>query len=460
MCYSYSVGDSYGPLAIGSFAQGFIPRDPSIVHTKPKIDTQPVPTAKLILPGSKTLGRPPTDYDSIAKDGYSDCVVVFGCVDEISSAASEPMLVAEEYDPANPKEAGTPLPFDHDLSIMLRQPNPQVVSDTEFREEAVTTMKIGGEAIILKNRSHGIPKELWNLKPSLVKADPLKSGRIRAYLYGSGQNIDEYDPEDIIHIKSYNPNDPYRGFSPLAVVMAEAKLDSEAIRYLLTYFVNGAIPQLALFVKGQPTPGERLALATDWRETYGQEHRFKEVAVFGEGASVETIGVDPAKLELANIFRETGIRICLALRIPPSIIGVRLGIEKSIFNNMSEAQRRFREGMVPFFKRLDRAFTNRLAADFGPNIRIRHDLSTVHALEEDRRENEKSSALLYRAGVISRAESRRRIGMTPEPPEPNPVFVEKPGPPVSGAERASEALPQADDGDNLVEFGDRRALLT
>ena len=105
----------------------------------------------------------------------------------------------------------------HPFELLLRNPNP-VDSGLEFARDTVSNYKLNGNAVWWLNRADqfSIPDEIWTIPFSMIKPIPDKFMYISHYEYypGDGSVIPLHTWE-IVHFKTYNPNNRFIGLSPL-----------------------------------------------------------------------------------------------------------------------------------------------------------------------------------------------------------------------------------------------------
>ena len=129
-----------------------------------------------------------------------------------------------------------------DLRKLLRRVNDE---DTQFDllESQFIHLGLDGEAICHKaaRGALGRPVELRVLRPADMKALPDTTGarRIGGWLWSTATAEIPLRVEDVIFCKTYNPNDPIRGFSPVTPVKRDICWDIEACMTTLAIIKRG-----------------------------------------------------------------------------------------------------------------------------------------------------------------------------------------------------------------------------
>lgn len=354
------------------------------------------------------VGKPrisSTDVLTLAREGYQQNAVIYGCIQLLAKATLEaPMVWQRGENPLPPRAA---------LLKAWKSPNPDQTWK-QWHQRACITYQVGGKVRfhILRSRG-GMPIALHVLRNDRLRPVPDSMGGIDYWEYRVTQGSAPYgiDPGDIIELANPNLLDDYDGLSAIQVMAADGDLDNEAVRYLRGYFTNGAIPITKVTVKGNPTEAEAKALADKIEERLRGNRRYRPF-VQGEGTDLETLGADPEKLDLGGLFGHTESRICLALGVPPLMVGAWIGLVRSAYNTAEQQERRLWRGTVqPWHLMLADVMTEKfIRPEFGEDLAWTYDLTQVAALQESSEERNKGAIDLYRFGVITRDEARRRTG--------------------------------------------------
>jgi HK97 family phage portal protein len=129
---------------------------------------------------------------------------------------------------------------DTDYARLIRNPNPRL-DPFFFWLHTASTWEIFGEAVLLKNRPAPgrPPQSLWPIHPSRVTTARTENGLVYRYFNGSANaaSFMEWPAEDIVHFRSYNPDDDIRGLSRLEPLRATL-LNEDAARRATTSFWN------------------------------------------------------------------------------------------------------------------------------------------------------------------------------------------------------------------------------
>lgn len=358
-------------------------------------------------------GRPKAaraKFVELSEKLYLANLIVWACVNELQTSAAEPSFYALD-------SKGETLPDDAFLPRLLTKPNRET-SRFRFVATAVLHKVIGGEAFIHKVRSRaGILVELWNMRPDRVKIRTDATGFVSRYEYREDASAEPtiIEPQDMIHWMTPNPIDDYRGVSALEVMSEVGELDNMVMSFLKEYFENRAIPYAYIKTTQVLLPEERRERLNTFlsllRDRWG---RWRGLGYLDAGSDFKVVGEGPKSLALDHVLSETGTRICMALQIPPMVIGLKFGMQQSNKANMDASRKMlWLETLSPLYADLQDALTLGLGEEYGDNQTVVVDTSTVRALQESQDSKDSRAIKLYSAGIAFRDEAREMADLEP-----------------------------------------------
>ncbi len=362
----------------------------------------------------------PAPLDRMASEGFRGNEVVYACVREIASTAAEVNLRVEDG-------AGRPQPG-HGLQRLLRRPNPEQ-SGFELIEALLTDLLVYGNAFLLKQRGPDLDaaagatgggiEALWKLRPDRVQIVAGERRLVAGYVHRVGDRETRLAAGTVIHLRLPDPANDLWGLSPVRAAARQIDTDSEASRFVEAFFRNAAVPFGIIKLKRALRGGEREAsrIGRRWSERFrGLFGRF-QVGVLDADAEFQRIGLTQDEMAFPELRAQTEARICAAFRVPPVLVGVKVGLDRSTFSNMAEARRFFWENtMLSLYRRLEEKLNAELTPDYGPRpegLRVAFDFSQVAALRESRESVERSALAGLRAGALTVNDARRRLGLEP-----------------------------------------------
>lgn len=362
------------------------------------------------------VGRPVLadgDLSTLAEQGYKRASLIHTCVTEFATTFAEPPIVATLGDSL--------LPPNDSLRTIAESPNRNTTS-YEYNERVTTDLKTYGEAIVhlLRSKKGDMIRELWPLEVSEVEPIAGEFGVAHYEQRGTPKIM----PRDIMHIKLPNPGNPLRGLSPIFVLLVEGSLDKDAVLYLGEFFRNGGIPSMVLTTQSATIPDhDKKRMRQDLAKDHGRGRgvpggtEWSTPLFLSHGTTLQPLGIDPSKLDLAPIFDLAESRICGVMSVPAIIAQARIGLLQSqAYGTAREARRDWwGRSLIPWGTRLSQIHTARIAAEWGPGYRLHYDLSLVPAVLEAQSPVIRDTALLFNSDLVTRNQGLARLGMRPEP---------------------------------------------
>jgi len=363
----------------------------------------------VVSPWKANRELPPAhDYDALCRDGYERNPIVWGCIDAIASSCAAPDLQVMRTTPKGP-ELVDPM---GDMMRLLNKPS--VDEDQfEFLYRLLVYYCIAGEVYVHKVRSASDKiVQLQILRPDRIKPVPNAKGQILRYSYEiDGTKIEDILPRNILPIRRLHPRNDFRGLSPISVAARFIDLDNQGADFLRSLLNNGGIPRGLLKLKQKTTPDQRSEVKQQWRERYGSDTGWNELAVIDEDADYTKMGITPEESDLGNIFGETESRICITFGVPPIIVSAKIGLDRSTYSNYESAMRSFwQHTLAPIFSQLAARFTHGIITEFDPDAYCTWNYENVEAMRESRDAVSTRVRAEWQAGLITLNEARAQLG--------------------------------------------------
>jgi HK97 family phage portal protein len=320
---------------------------------------------------------PDVNYSNYAKEGYEKNELVFACIREIATSASEApaMATIKKTDPVEYVETGQ-------LADLLENPN-NYQTRYELIESIITFLQITGNAYLYKERSTGGLSSIYCLRPDRIKIVPNKY-----YEYEIDGKVYNIPIEDVGHIKFPNPTDDHYGLSPLQPMARIVNLDLDATDFTRTFFRNAGVPSGLLKLKRKiANRDEADRIRTAWRSQFQGIRNWHRIAVLDDDASYEAMGSNIADMEIDAIRDLSESRICAALGVPPILVGAKVGLKTATYSNYAQAKESFwEETLLPLYRRIEDSL-NRIILPELPGVqnteKITFNFSDVRALQDD-----------------------------------------------------------------------------
>ena len=368
------------------------------------------------------------DYNTYCEEGYKRNAVVFSSVREIARTAPSARIQVHR----RLQRGQTEIHEEHPLQAIFDLPNPNQ-SHYDFIEWLLTYLNLDGNVFILRERSGndgktGKTTALWLPRPDMMSPVINTKGQIYdkgallgySYLTRGGEKL-YFLPEQVIHIKYPNPNDPYhglgRGIPPLMAAAFDADNDNSQTTFIKQFFKNGAVPSGIIKSKNILDDAEVKRIQNRMSEQYTGEQNWHKIMVLDADAEYQKTGLSMDEMVFPDLRAISETRICAAFKVPPVLIGVKAGLDAATYSNYKLArQALWEDNIIPTNLKLAEAFTRAFSDELGPQVIVKHDYADVVALQQDRTERFSRSTQGLSMGMITVNESRREVGLGPLPP--------------------------------------------
>jgi HK97 family phage portal protein len=335
--------------------------------------------------------------------GYELCDTVYSCVNMIvQSAVLVPWYVyRDKGDDVEEIEK-------HPLIDFMDHPGPGM-DWTEYLTRSLSFFLTVGNAYTHKLiGSFGKYGQIEVLRPQLmtIKAD---KGKITAYEYRIGGQLIIFPPEEIIHVKTFHPDDPLYGLSPLQVLAKKIDISQFGELWTVALLENEARPSGALTIEQGLSPDQRDKLKQELKDEYtGYQNAGKPLMLEG-GWKWQSFAITPKEMEFLNSKKITMREICAAYKVAPELFGDN---ENKTYSNIKEARKAlYQEAVLPLLGKFKTALNRELVPLFDANgVYLDYDVSGIDALSEDLDSLWERVLNAKREGTITRGEAREEMG--------------------------------------------------
>lgn len=329
------------------------------------------------------MGSPvwtPVDYRSLAREGYNRNVWVYASIERITRAAkSVPWTVYRA--PGNSRGRTVRLD-DHPLALLMRRPNPEQGGGA-FIESVIGYLLLAGNSYIeAAGPQGGPPRELWPLRPDRVRVLPDPVRRIRGYRYTAGGTSVDFEPEQVLHVKTFHPTDDFYGLSPIQAAARAVDQSNAADAWNAALLQNMARPPGALVAEGQLTDAQFERLKEQMHQHYqGAKNAGRPMLLEG-GLDWKSMGLTPAEMDFLEGQKFDARKIAVIFGLDPALLG---DSANRTYSNQKEARRGLYEDVVlPLLDVLRDELNNWLTPAFGDRLYLDYDRDQIDALQEDR----------------------------------------------------------------------------
>jgi HK97 family phage portal protein len=348
-------------------------------------------------------------YLANVEHGFNRNPVVAACVGVYASTLNEaPLVVANADGALNPS---------HPLSLLFKQPNPRM-GQAEFWQIVWTYLAIGGNAYIVKVRSSlGNVVELYPYSDAHVAPLLNDMGWIYAYRYNSGNVVQDWPLDDVIHIQNPAYRDPlqmHKGVSPITVAWDKINTYNELQATIYSLVASNAVPSGILSAPGDVPISQVESLKVQLRKRKNASGKDRtDALVLGNGMSYQQMGLDAQRLQAIETVRELETAICGAFRIHPAVVQTSAGLAISTYNNLQSAYAEYTKlTRVPFWNSLEEQIEAGFRKEW-PQIALQFDTAYVQALLPEAETIETSTVSQFTNNIITLNEARQALSYDP-----------------------------------------------
>jgi len=382
--------------------------------------------------------------------------IVGRCVNVISEdAAQVPLRLFDVTDSTRPKEL-----VSHPAIQLWRHINP-VESPVPFIQQAFADLICEGNFFAwLDLDTAGVPRSMIRLPPEQVHPIPHRTRIISGYEWKKADGVKEvYDAQQIMHIRTRNPNPIYRGLGLLVRARDQIRFEYQLRSWKENQIKNGVPTSMVIKVKkmfANEQEWERFRQET-WERLRGIMNAGKPMFVRAEDVDVEVIP-RPKEDEVAfiNSLKYTRNEFAMLFGVPPSRLS---DYSESFRANASEQGRTYWQDTIMSWHRLfldylnstfiPRWYPEEVDAGMRPRIAFAYDYSQVRALALSMRDMATVNEILVRNALrtpnqatVSMGDARHEdekaddlyMNGRPLGEEPQPLAGEQPGSRPSGGE--------------------------
>lgn len=346
------------------------------------------------------------DFETFAKEGYGANSLIYACLSKTAGAAANVSYVHVD-------DKGNKL--DGDVQEIISNPNPYQ-TQTQFLQTIILHRKIAGVSYWEVERTQAEkPKYLWPLRPDWVTKSVTDDG-IQGYVYKPTGRRDgrSIEARDVLEFKALSPLDPlFSGQSSIAPIAGIADTDMAITKYLALFFEGGAnITGFLKVTKKFQSTDEGELISNAWLARLSGFRQWNKPPVLDADADYVKTGSSVKDLDFGILDSRNESRICMALDVPPILVGAKVGLDRSTFSNYGEARKSWWEDtLIPLFDGIGDDLNRLLLKLFNSTGKIKLNTSKVIALQEDRTSSWDRAQKAYQAGLLTKNQALEEMGL-------------------------------------------------
>lgn len=232
-----------------------------------------------------------------------------------------------------------------------------------------STFEVYGEAMWVKIRpSVGAPpSQLWPLHPSNVttKRDRETGRLVYAYYVGAANApLMEWDEGDVVHFKTYNPDNQVRGMSRLEPLRQTILNEDAARKASEAFWSNGGRPSMALSHPSTLSDPAHARLKASWDANHSGVGNWGKTAILEEGMTPHIFPLNAEEMQYIESRKINREEACGIYDVPPPVVHI---LDRATFSNITEQMRSmYRDTMAPRLGLFESVLDTQLRPDFDP----------------------------------------------------------------------------------------------
>lgn len=339
-------------------------------------------------------------------EGYLENVIVYRCIREIVTALSS--ITLEVHNKQGPIE-------NHPALDLLKKPNSSQ-GWGQFIKNIFSDYLITGNMYILREPNAKKPTELWAANPLYMTPNAGRFGIPASYTY-QRTGIKKQFPVDqlsgdcqVFHFKTYNPEEPFIGVSPLKHSALAADTHNDGLRWNNALLKNGARPSGIIKYKGNPSKEALSMLREFFKDTFQGAKNAGAVPILTEDGDWTSMSETPKDMDYLNTMREMAKYVASAYGVPLPLIDN----DSSTFNNLEQAKERlWTDTVLPLLNEFLESFGPWLLQGYGKELSLKYDYDSIPALESLRAKRFVRMVDAANKGILTINEAREAMGYMP-----------------------------------------------
>ena len=292
----------------------------------------------------------------------------------------------------------------HPALDLWNSPNPFYTND-HFIEAGQQHQELVGETYwcVLRNLG-GRPTELWPVRPDRIRPIPSADQFIAGYEYRLGSVVIPLDVDSVIPMLKPSPMDPYRGMGVVQSILSDLDAEKLAARWTRNFFFNDATPGGIIELQEDLGDEQWERFIRRWDEQHRGVSNSHRVAILEKAIWKDR------KFTLRDMQFEQ------MRHLSRDIILGAFGVTGWVVGMMENANRASAEAAmfhmaqlvtIPRLRKIKAALNTRLLPMYGATDL---EFDFIDPTPENRELNLEEADRGYKAGILTRNESRARIG--------------------------------------------------
>lgn len=231
---------------------------------------------------------------------------------------------------------------------------------------------------------------------------------VEAYVYKAvvdGKEVSKtYDPDQIIHIKTPNPNNPYMGYGAVEAAADVIDLDWLTTDLGKKFFKNGAITNFILSTEGKLQEEQLKRLKAEFKSAYGGSKNAFKTMILGGGLKPTTIQASNKDMDFMAQLEWYRDKIMVLFGNTKASLGIIDDVNRASHESSIISWKR--NSVLPEMQAIVNALNEYLVPRYGNNLL----LGFCDPVPENRSAKLEEMKAAVEAKIISKNEARELLG--------------------------------------------------
>ena len=221
----------------------------------------------------------------------------------------------------------------HEMIDLLDIINP-FTTRNDFFEATQIYLELTGEAFWYKYKVNQKTRQMWLLRPDFIDILPPKKrgdyiGGYRYKVTGMKDPIN-YDINEVVHFKYFDPTNPYRGMGTLQAAAYAYDTDLFSSKWNRNFFFNNAMPTTLLTTEQNIKGKEIKRIKAEWKAKFGGVNKAHKMAILTGGLKVDDVLKQSVKdMDFLNLRKFSRDEILNIFQVPKSVIGITEDVNRA-----------------------------------------------------------------------------------------------------------------------------------
>lgn len=342
------------------------------------------------------------------QDLYRHHIWVFAAVNAIiRNVAMVPLVFQTKEGPIDPNS-------NHPFIKLFEKPN-RWQGFGQFMESMIGWWHVNGECMIVMRRNSfkDIPIEMAAVDGTPFQPVLNDAGRLIGWQMegGDGEPI-PFALHEVIHLKFWDPENEWRGLSPISAALAGLKQDFLASQYNNEFFRNSGIPGGVIEMDDNLTTEEFNELVRQYDDRHGGVNNAHKMLILEGGMKFKSNVSTQKDIEFLKQKQWTRDEILAAFGVPKMEVGI---IEEGANLAVIKMQSRefWQKNLIPKLNLISWLLWAELFSNINNGqVWAEFDLSEVQAIQDDYKEKVETGRKLWEMGYTANQINKRlALGM-------------------------------------------------